>query len=39
MARTITVSIPMAHGFDSLNVAVTSGIVLNHLAHMAEVES
>jgi tRNA G18 (ribose-2'-O)-methylase SpoU len=31
MARTVTVSIPMAAGFDSLNVAVTSGIVLHHL--------
>lgn len=32
MARTRTVSIPMAAGFDSLNVATTSGIVLHHLA-------
>jgi tRNA G18 (ribose-2'-O)-methylase SpoU len=32
MARARTVSIPMAAGFDSLNVAVTAGIVLNHLA-------
>ncbi len=31
MARTQKVSIPMAHGFDSLNVGVTSGIVLHHL--------
>jgi tRNA G18 (ribose-2'-O)-methylase SpoU len=31
MARTQTVSIPMAEGFDSLNVSVTSGIVLHHL--------
>ncbi len=31
MARTQTVSIPMAAGFDSLNVGVTSGIVLYHL--------
>jgi len=31
MARTQTVSIPMAAGFDSLNVGVTSGIVLHHL--------
>jgi tRNA G18 (ribose-2'-O)-methylase SpoU len=30
--RTRTVSIPMHGGFDSLNVAVTSGIVLHHLA-------
>jgi tRNA G18 (ribose-2'-O)-methylase SpoU len=28
-----TVSIPMAEGFDSLNIATTSGIVLHHLAH------
>lgn len=32
MARTRTVAIPMAAGFDSLNVATTSGIVLHHLA-------
>jgi tRNA G18 (ribose-2'-O)-methylase SpoU len=31
MARSQTVSIPMAAGFDSLNVGVTSGIVLHHL--------
>jgi tRNA G18 (ribose-2'-O)-methylase SpoU len=31
MARARTVSIPMAAGFDSLNVAVTAGIVLHHL--------
>lgn len=31
MARTKTVSIPMAGAFDSLNVATTSGIVLHHL--------
>jgi len=31
LARTRTVSIPMAQGFDSLNVATTSGIVLHHL--------
>jgi tRNA G18 (ribose-2'-O)-methylase SpoU len=35
MARTQTVSIPMAAGFDSLNVGVTSGIVLHHLMHGA----
>jgi tRNA G18 (ribose-2'-O)-methylase SpoU len=29
--RAATVSIPMAAGFDSLNVAVTSGIALHHL--------
>jgi tRNA G18 (ribose-2'-O)-methylase SpoU len=33
MARARTVSIPMAPGFDSLNVAVTAGIVLHHLAN------
>ena len=32
LARTRTVTIPMAGGFDSLNVATTSGIVLHHLA-------
>lgn len=32
LARARTVRIPMAQGFDSLNVAVTSGIVLHHLA-------
>lgn len=31
MARVRTVGIPMANGFDSLNVATTSGIVLHHL--------
>lgn len=31
LARAATVSIPMAAGFDSLNVATTSGIVLHHL--------
>jgi len=31
MARVRTVGIPMAGGFDSLNVATTSGIVLHHL--------
>jgi tRNA G18 (ribose-2'-O)-methylase SpoU len=30
--RSTTVRIPMAAGFDSLNVATTSGIVLHHLA-------
>jgi tRNA G18 (ribose-2'-O)-methylase SpoU len=29
---TTTVRIPMAGGFDSLNVATASGIVLHHLA-------
>jgi len=32
MARTTSVRITMAAGFDSLNVATTSGIVLHHLA-------
>ncbi len=31
MARCRTVSIPMAAGFDSLNVAVTGGLALHHL--------
>jgi len=31
LAKTDTVRIPMAAGFDSLNVATTSGIVLHHL--------
>ena len=31
LTRSRTVSIPMADGFDSLNVAVTAGIVLHHL--------
>lgn len=34
LARTRTVRIPMAGGFDSLNVATTCGIVLHHLAFM-----
>jgi tRNA G18 (ribose-2'-O)-methylase SpoU len=37
LARTRTVAIPMAGGFDSLNVATTSGIVLHHLACVAAV--
>jgi tRNA G18 (ribose-2'-O)-methylase SpoU len=32
MARAQTLSIPMASGFDSLNLATTSGIVLYHLS-------
>ncbi len=32
LARCTAVSIPMAAGFDSLNVATTSGIALHHLA-------
>ncbi|MGO4573946.1 TrmH family RNA methyltransferase [Microvirga sp. 2TAF3] len=32
LARTRTVTIPMSGGFDSLNVATTSGIALHHLA-------
>lgn len=31
LAATRTISIPMRNGFDSLNVATTSGIVLHHL--------
>jgi tRNA G18 (ribose-2'-O)-methylase SpoU len=38
MARARTVSIPMAPGFDSLNVATTAGIVLHHLAFAAPAE-
>jgi tRNA G18 (ribose-2'-O)-methylase SpoU len=37
MARTQTVAIPMAGGFDSLNVATASGIVLHHLASQRNV--
>ena len=33
LARARAISIPMSGGFDSLNLATTSGIVLNHLAH------
>lgn len=36
MARARTIGIPMAGGFDSLNVATTSGIVLHHLRFFAE---
>ncbi len=35
LARATTVAIPMATGFDSLNVATTGGIVLHHLAFAA----
>lgn len=35
LSRARTVGIPMAGGFDSLNVAVTSGIVLHHLSQAA----
>jgi tRNA G18 (ribose-2'-O)-methylase SpoU len=35
LERANTVGIPMAAGFDSLNVAVTSGIVLHHLSQAA----
>jgi tRNA G18 (ribose-2'-O)-methylase SpoU len=34
MARACTVRIPMAGGFDSLNVATASGVVLHHLARV-----
>jgi tRNA G18 (ribose-2'-O)-methylase SpoU len=33
LAQTRTVRIPMAEGFDSLNVATASGIALHHLMH------
>ncbi|GGE99098.1 RNA methyltransferase [Aliidongia dinghuensis] len=36
LTRTRTIAIPMAGGFDSLNVATTSGIVLHHLACVAQ---
>jgi len=36
LARTLAVRIAMAGGFDSLNVATTSGIVLHHLAARRE---
>lgn len=39
LARAKTVRIPMADGFDSLNVAVTAGIVLHHLAFAARCNS
>lgn len=35
MARALTVRIPMANAFDSINVATTSGIVLHHLVSAA----
>jgi tRNA G18 (ribose-2'-O)-methylase SpoU len=35
LARAQTIAIPMAGGFDSLNVATASGIVLHHLATRA----
>jgi tRNA G18 (ribose-2'-O)-methylase SpoU len=35
LERSRTVRIPMADGFDSLNVAVTAGVVLHHLAFAA----
>jgi tRNA G18 (ribose-2'-O)-methylase SpoU len=35
MRRARTVRIPMAPGFDSLNVATASGIALHHLMHLA----
>ena len=35
LARANTVSVPMAGGIDSQNVAVTSGVVLHHLAFVA----
>ncbi len=38
LARTRTVRIPIADGFDSLDVATASGIVLHHLADLAQEE-
>jgi tRNA G18 (ribose-2'-O)-methylase SpoU len=35
LQRLDTLSIPMANGFDSLNLATASGIVLHHLTHVA----
>jgi tRNA G18 (ribose-2'-O)-methylase SpoU len=35
LTRATTVRIPMAGGFDSLNVATTAGIGLHHLARVA----
>ncbi len=39
MRKCRTVSIPMARGFDSLNVAVASAVVLHHLAFAAQEET
>ena len=39
LSRTRSVSIPMSSGFDSLNVATTSGIALHHLAATASLDS
>jgi len=39
LQRTRTVSIPMSGGFDSLNVATTSGIALHHLSGRLENKS
>jgi tRNA G18 (ribose-2'-O)-methylase SpoU len=36
MARSRTISIPMAPGFDSLNVSVAAGVVLHHLAFSSQ---
>lgn len=36
LAQVRTVAIPMAAGFDSLNVSTTAGIVLHHLGFVAE---
>ena len=36
LSRAATVRIPMVGDFDSLNVAVTSGIVLHHLVDAAD---
>ena len=37
IVRARSISIPMARGFDSLNVATTSGIVLHHLTARSSV--
>lgn len=39
LAKTHTVSIPMSGGFDSLNVATTSGIALHHLTRISRPSS
>jgi tRNA G18 (ribose-2'-O)-methylase SpoU len=39
LARALTVSIPMAGEFDSLNVATACGIALHHLVFSAGAEA
>jgi len=36
LARLETVRIPIAEGFDSLNVAAASAVALHHFSHRAE---